>query len=65
MKKKFVIQSTTNKKYYYNSIWDFHNWTDNILQSTFFDSEEEVEEAIKDDFFDGGDCVIILKVFVR
>ena len=62
MKKKFVIQCATTKSY----VDLFYNFslTDNFFSSKFFDSEEEAEEALKNDFFDG-EYFIILKVFVR
>ena len=66
MKKKFVIQCANTKKYFYG-IWDFFNWTDNFLESTFFDSEKEAEEFIEheDKYGDfSGKYLIILKVLI-
>ena len=62
MKKKFVIQCATTKKYFVG-FSKFCDW-DDFLAPVFFDSEKKAEEFIENNMFGdfNGKYIIILKV---
>ena len=49
IKKKFGIQCATTKKYF--ACLKTYSWKDDFLLSSFYDSEEEAKEFIKQDKF--------------